>query len=160
MTATASSPTMKPRLAISPALACVICATAPDVRTRPARSRARTFPLGAVEATSVRSRAAANGATLIDCLVLRWSQEISVWFDETPAPLDLRPPCDELRQLSLFPWYRWRLGAARAGPPAEPSNYRMEDYRAPEPATLAGARVVDTARRSACGGARPPCSST
>jgi PQQ-dependent catabolism-associated CXXCW motif protein len=29
--------------------------------------------------------------------------------------------------------------------PSEPSGYRMEDYRAPTPATLAGARVVDTA---------------
>jgi PQQ-dependent catabolism-associated CXXCW motif protein len=28
--------------------------------------------------------------------------------------------------------------------PAEPSGYRMEDYRAPTPATLAGARVVTT----------------
>jgi len=28
--------------------------------------------------------------------------------------------------------------------PAEPSGYRTEDYRTPTPATLAGARVVDT----------------
>ena len=30
-------------------------------------------------------------------------------------------------------------------PPPEPPGYRMEDYRAPTPATLAGARVVTTA---------------
>jgi hypothetical protein len=30
------------------------------------------------------------------------------------------------------------------GPPPEPPGYRMEDYRAPTPATLAGARVVTT----------------
>jgi len=30
--------------------------------------------------------------------------------------------------------------------PPEPSGYRMEDYRAPTPATLAGARVVTTAQ--------------
>ena len=27
--------------------------------------------------------------------------------------------------------------------PPEPDGYRMEDYRAPVPATLAGARVLD-----------------
>ena len=37
--------------------------------------------------------------------------------------------------------------AARGqSPPAEPDGYRMEDYRAPTPATLAGARVVTTAQ--------------
>jgi hypothetical protein len=30
--------------------------------------------------------------------------------------------------------------------PAEPSGYRMQDYRGPTPATLAGARVVTTAQ--------------
>jgi PQQ-dependent catabolism-associated CXXCW motif protein len=30
------------------------------------------------------------------------------------------------------------------GRPPEPPDYRMEDYRAPTPATLAGARVVET----------------
>ena len=34
--------------------------------------------------------------------------------------------------------------AALAAPP-EPDGYRMEDYRAPVPATLEGAKVVDTA---------------
>ena len=38
--------------------------------------------------------------------------------------------------------------AARAedAPPLEPSGYRMENYRGPTPATLAGARVVTTAQ--------------
>jgi PQQ-dependent catabolism-associated CXXCW motif protein len=31
-------------------------------------------------------------------------------------------------------------------PPAEPEGYRMEDYRAPVPATLQGAAVIDTKR--------------
>jgi PQQ-dependent catabolism-associated CXXCW motif protein len=36
--------------------------------------------------------------------------------------------------------------AAQAGEPvAEPTDYRMSDFRAPVPASLAGARVVDTA---------------
>jgi PQQ-dependent catabolism-associated CXXCW motif protein len=43
------------------------------------------------------------------------------------------------------------LGAARAEPPAEPSSYRMEDYRSPTPATLAGARVIDTAEAQRLG---------
>lgn len=34
-------------------------------------------------------------------------------------------------------------GAAGQGPVAEPDGYRTEDYRAPVPHTLAGARVVD-----------------
>jgi PQQ-dependent catabolism-associated CXXCW motif protein len=34
--------------------------------------------------------------------------------------------------------------AARAEGPPEPEAYRSEDYRAPTPATLKGARVVDT----------------
>ena len=34
--------------------------------------------------------------------------------------------------------------AAEDSPP-EPSGYRMQDYRGPTPATLAGARVVTTA---------------
>jgi PQQ-dependent catabolism-associated CXXCW motif protein len=33
--------------------------------------------------------------------------------------------------------------------PPEPSGYRTEDYRAPVPATLAGARVVDTTQAAA-----------
>jgi PQQ-dependent catabolism-associated CXXCW motif protein len=33
--------------------------------------------------------------------------------------------------------------------PAEPDGYRMEDYRAPVPATLAGARVMTTAEAEA-----------
>lgn len=36
-------------------------------------------------------------------------------------------------------------GDEASGPqPPEPAGYRMEDYRAPTPATLAGARVIDT----------------
>jgi PQQ-dependent catabolism-associated CXXCW motif protein len=34
------------------------------------------------------------------------------------------------------------LEAQSQDPPPEPTGYRMEDYRAPTPATLAGARVV------------------
>jgi PQQ-dependent catabolism-associated CXXCW motif protein len=37
------------------------------------------------------------------------------------------------------------FGAAGAPLPPEPEGYRMEEYRAPVPATLAGARVIDTA---------------
>jgi len=37
------------------------------------------------------------------------------------------------------------LEAHSQNPPPEPPGYRMEDYRAPTPATLAGARVVTTA---------------
>jgi PQQ-dependent catabolism-associated CXXCW motif protein len=38
-------------------------------------------------------------------------------------------------------------GAAQSpGPPPEPDGYRMDAYRAPTPATLKGATVVDTAR--------------
>ena len=33
--------------------------------------------------------------------------------------------------------------------PSEPDGYRMEDYRAPVPATLAGVRVLTTAEASA-----------
>ena len=36
-------------------------------------------------------------------------------------------------------------GARSQSQPPEPPGYRMEDYRAPTPATLAGARVVSTA---------------
>jgi PQQ-dependent catabolism-associated CXXCW motif protein len=36
--------------------------------------------------------------------------------------------------------------AVFAAGPAEPENYRMDDYRAPVPETLAGATVVDTAQ--------------
>jgi PQQ-dependent catabolism-associated CXXCW motif protein len=36
------------------------------------------------------------------------------------------------------------LLVAATPPPAEPSGYRMEDYRAPTPATLTGAVVLDT----------------
>ena len=35
-------------------------------------------------------------------------------------------------------------GAARAEAPAEPSGFRMENYRSPVPATIAGGQVVDT----------------
>ncbi len=41
------------------------------------------------------------------------------------------------------------VGAARtetAAPAPEPSDYRLENYRAPVPTTLKGARVIDTAR--------------
>ncbi len=34
--------------------------------------------------------------------------------------------------------------SARAAPPPEPESYRLSDYKAPVPATLKGARVVDT----------------
>jgi len=38
------------------------------------------------------------------------------------------------------------IGATAAGaPPPEPSGYRMDDYRAPTPATLHGATVLSTA---------------
>lgn len=33
---------------------------------------------------------------------------------------------------------------AQGAPPAEPPDYKMDDYRSPTPATLAGARVVGT----------------
>ena len=36
--------------------------------------------------------------------------------------------------------------SARAAPPPEPEGYRLSDYKAPVPATLKGARVVDTER--------------
>jgi PQQ-dependent catabolism-associated CXXCW motif protein len=36
-------------------------------------------------------------------------------------------------------------GAWGEGPPPEPTGYRTENYRAPTPATLAGARVISTA---------------
>jgi PQQ-dependent catabolism-associated CXXCW motif protein len=39
--------------------------------------------------------------------------------------------------------------AAAAGPVAEPPGYRMENYRAPLPATLAGAAVLSTAEVAA-----------
>lgn len=35
--------------------------------------------------------------------------------------------------------------AESASPPSEPEGYRMENYRAPAPATLKGAAVIDTA---------------
>jgi PQQ-dependent catabolism-associated CXXCW motif protein len=35
-------------------------------------------------------------------------------------------------------------GSAEEKPPAEPAGYRLEDYRAPTPTTLSGARVVTT----------------
>jgi PQQ-dependent catabolism-associated CXXCW motif protein len=35
-------------------------------------------------------------------------------------------------------------GAAEQQPPVEPSGYRMEDYRGPTPATLAGATILST----------------
>jgi PQQ-dependent catabolism-associated CXXCW motif protein len=35
-------------------------------------------------------------------------------------------------------------GFAEEKPPAEPAGYRLEDYRAPTPTTLSGARVVTT----------------
>ncbi|MBV9065361.1 MAG: PQQ-dependent catabolism-associated CXXCW motif protein, partial [Methylobacteriaceae bacterium] len=38
------------------------------------------------------------------------------------------------------------VGFAEDRPPPEPSDYRLEDYRAPTPATLSGARVVTTAQ--------------
>jgi PQQ-dependent catabolism-associated CXXCW motif protein len=41
------------------------------------------------------------------------------------------------------------LAAAAAPPVAEPDGYRMEDFRAPVPATLKGARVLTTAEAEA-----------
>ena len=35
-------------------------------------------------------------------------------------------------------------GAAAEAPPAEPDDYRQDDFRSPVPLTLQGARVVDT----------------
>jgi PQQ-dependent catabolism-associated CXXCW motif protein len=40
-------------------------------------------------------------------------------------------------------------GPAAADAPPEPDDYRMDDFRAPTPATLAGATVVDAARAAA-----------
>jgi PQQ-dependent catabolism-associated CXXCW motif protein len=40
-------------------------------------------------------------------------------------------------------------GVARAAPPAEPSDYRLEDYRAPVPATVTGGRAIGTAEAEA-----------
>jgi PQQ-dependent catabolism-associated CXXCW motif protein len=37
-------------------------------------------------------------------------------------------------------------GETNAAKPAEPAGYRLSDYRAPVPATLKGAKVLDTAR--------------
>jgi PQQ-dependent catabolism-associated CXXCW motif protein len=39
--------------------------------------------------------------------------------------------------------------AARADPPAEPPEYRLDDYRAPVPATVAGGRAIGTAEAEA-----------
>src|SRR5580765_8384626 len=39
--------------------------------------------------------------------------------------------------------------AAGADPPAEPPDYRLEDYRAPVPATVAGGRTIGTAEAEA-----------
>ena len=47
--------------------------------------------------------------------------------------------------LSMFAALAVLAGAARAEAPPEPAGYRMEAFRAPVPATLAGARVVDSA---------------
>jgi PQQ-dependent catabolism-associated CXXCW motif protein len=41
------------------------------------------------------------------------------------------------------------VGARAQDVAPEPGGYRMEDYRSPTPATLAGARVVDTAEAKA-----------
>ena len=53
------------------------------------------------------------------------------------------------RVVVLALWLAALAGAPAAAQsqdtPAEPPGYRMEDYRAPTPATLAGARVVTTA---------------
>jgi PQQ-dependent catabolism-associated CXXCW motif protein len=38
----------------------------------------------------------------------------------------------------------WMTARAGEPPPAEPDTYRLENYRTPTPATLAGARVVTT----------------
>src|SRR5690348_5562645 len=43
---------------------------------------------------------------------------------------------------------------AAAQPAAEPDGYRTEDYRAPTPATLTGARVLTTAEAAALWHAR------
>lgn len=40
----------------------------------------------------------------------------------------------------------WAPVVARAEQPAEPQDYRIDNYRSPTPATLTGARVVDTER--------------
>ena len=40
----------------------------------------------------------------------------------------------------------WGQDSPAKDSPAEPSGYRMQDYRGPTPATLAGARVVTTAQ--------------
>jgi PQQ-dependent catabolism-associated CXXCW motif protein len=38
----------------------------------------------------------------------------------------------------------WAGSAAADATPPEPADYRMDDYRSPTPATLQGARVIDT----------------
>jgi PQQ-dependent catabolism-associated CXXCW motif protein len=43
----------------------------------------------------------------------------------------------------------WDKGWDQDAVPPEPSGYRMQDYRGPTPATLAGARVVTTAQAEA-----------
>src|SRR5258708_26119934 len=39
--------------------------------------------------------------------------------------------------------------AASTDRPAEPADYRLEDYRAPVPATVAGGKAIDTAEAEA-----------
>ena len=48
-----------------------------------------------------------------------------------------------LAGLSLV--FAWSAVPAEEASPSEPQSYRMQDYRAPTPATLAGARVLTTA---------------
>ncbi len=47
--------------------------------------------------------------------------------------------------LTAFVQFAW----AREPPPSEPPTYRTENYRAPTPATLTGARVLTTAEAEA-----------
>lgn len=41
--------------------------------------------------------------------------------------------------------FAWPTTSRADPPPPEPADYKMDDYRSPTPATLSGARVVDTA---------------
>ena len=55
-----------------------------------------------------------------------------------------------LRALAVMIGLAWVAPAARAAaPPPEPAGYRQDQYRAPTPATLQGARVLTTAQAHA-----------
>jgi PQQ-dependent catabolism-associated CXXCW motif protein len=47
--------------------------------------------------------------------------------------------------LALLLAYGVAAAAPEGAPPPEPTGYRLDDYRAPTPATVTGARTIDTA---------------